>query len=400
MTDSTLVVTPQPTAVAALLEAAHISHELVCYRGALTPRVLDAPEAEIAALTQGAALHDLGWMRRVDVRGEDRFRWLSGMVTNTVNDLFPNSGAWNLVLNAQGRIQGDLTVWRGGEENSPVRRNAVAGAAGKNDAGTPFAGESNLILEISSDQIEKLLNHLNKFIIMDDVELVPIGGEHLGEPGSETAVGLTGPYVDEVLERVGLPTISNPMSAKKVEWNGWDLTIVRDYGVVAKHYGFWLPTAGVTKLWSCLRTGGALQVGCESVEKLRLIEGVPAYGIDMVEKDLPQETSQTRALHFNKGCYLGQEIVERIHSRGNVHRILRPLELTGALPENGTELKLENGTSVGHITSSAEVDLPKGKRIFALGMVKSEAESGNQILCYAVNSANGTARILEGPPKL
>ncbi len=153
-------------------------------------------------------------------------------------------------------------------------------------------------------------------------------------------------------------------------------------------------------MWSCLRTGGALQVGSESVEKLRLIEGVPAYGIDIVEKDLPQETSQTRALHFNKGCYLGQEIVERIHSRGNVHRHLRPLELTGAVPENGTELKLENGTSVGHITSATEVDLPKGKRIFALGMVKSEAESGNQALGYFVNSASGTARILEGPPKL
>ncbi len=78
----------------------------------LTPRELDAPEREIAALAQGAAVHDLGWLKRVAVRGEDRFRWLSGMVTNTVNDLFPNTGAWNLVLNAQGRIQGDLTVWR------------------------------------------------------------------------------------------------------------------------------------------------------------------------------------------------------------------------------------------------------------------------------------------------
>ncbi len=64
------------------------------------------------------------------MRGEDRFRWLSGMVTNTVNDLFPNTGAWNLVLNAQGRIQGDLTVWREGEELSPQRRNPAADAPG------------------------------------------------------------------------------------------------------------------------------------------------------------------------------------------------------------------------------------------------------------------------------
>ena len=100
--------------------------EHCAYRGVLTPRELDAPDSEIAALAQGAAVHDLGWLRRVAVRGEDRFRWLSGMVTNTVNDLFPNTGAWNLVLNAQGRIQGDLTVWREGEELSPQRRNPAA----------------------------------------------------------------------------------------------------------------------------------------------------------------------------------------------------------------------------------------------------------------------------------
>ena len=87
----------------------------VAYRGVLTPRELDAPGKETAALVSRAAVHDLGWLRRVAVRGEDRFRWLSGMVTNTVNDLGTNAGAWNLVLNAQGRIQGDLHVWREGD---------------------------------------------------------------------------------------------------------------------------------------------------------------------------------------------------------------------------------------------------------------------------------------------
>jgi folate-binding protein YgfZ len=411
MTESTVDVTPQPTAVAALLEAAHILHELAPYRGALTPRVLDAPETEIAALTQAAALHDLGWMRRVAVRGDDRFRWLSGMVTNTVNDLFPNTGAWNLVLNAQGRILGDLTVWREGEETSPVRRNPVPPSSAKAEhekldrcdtrfLGTPFAGESGLVLEIANDQAEKLLAHLNRFIIMDDVELVPLGGERVGEPGSDTAIGLSGPLADDVLARVGLPTISSPMARKVVEWNGWELTIVRGYGVLAKHYEFWLPTAGLAKLWSCLRTGGAIPVGCESVEKLRIIEGIPAYGVDMVEKDLPQETSQIRALHFNKGCYLGQEIVERIHSRGNVHRHLRPLELTGPVPDVGAEMKQQDGSVAGHITSAAELVLPKGKRVFALGMMRAEAEAANQSLNYASGAATGTANILAEPPEL
>ena len=168
---------------------------------------------ETAALVSGAALHDLGWMRRVAVRGADRFRWLSGMVTNTVNDLFPNTGAWNLVLNAQGHIQGDLTVWRGGEELSPQRRSPdPAQFHRKRDRllGTPFAGESGLELEIAADQFDKLLAHLNRFIIMDDVELVPLGEEQVGEAGSETAIGLTGPQASEVLERVGLPVLGSP----------------------------------------------------------------------------------------------------------------------------------------------------------------------------------------------
>ncbi len=398
MTDTGLAVTIQPTAVGALLDAAHTPHELAAYRGALTPRVLDAPENEIATLTQGAGLHDLGWLRQVAVRGEDRFRWLSGMVTNSVNDLFPNTGAWNLVLNAQGRIQGDLTVWREGEEQSPVRRNAAV----KGDAltGTPFAGESGLELEIAADQYEKLMAHLNQFIIMDDVELVPVGAEKLGEPGSVVAVGLTGPKADEVLERVGLPMLAHPMMGKFVEWNGIDLRIQRGYGVLAPHYEFWLPSARLEKLWSCLRAGGASRVGSAALEKLRIAEAIPAYGIDMVERDLPQETSQMRALHFNKGCYLGQEIVERIHSRGSVHRHLRPLELTGPVLAGGTELFEQGGAQAGQITSAAELPLASGARVFALGMVRAEAEARNEAFAYTVGTAAGTARILAEPPEL
>ena len=195
------------------------------------------------------------------------------------------------------------------------------------------------------------------------------------------------------------PTINSPMAAKVVEWNGWDVTIVRGYGVLAKHYEFWLPTAGLAKLWSCLRTGGAIPVGCESVDKLRIVEGVPAYGIDMVEKDLPQETSQMRGLHFHKGCYLGQEIVERIRSRGNVHRHLRHLELEGPLPAAGAELTLD-GAPAGQVTSAAELVLAKGSRRFALGMIRGEAEAKNRQLDYTVEGVAGTARILGEPARL
>jgi len=383
MSDSVIAVPTPATPLATQLASVAKPPRLAEYHSALTPQELDAPATETAALTGGAAVHDLGWMRRVAVRGEDRFRWLSGMVTNTVKDLEPNAGAWNLVLNAQGRIQGDLTVWREGHEPLQHEQEAVA-------------GDASLNLEISADQYERLLAHLERFIIMDDVELVPLGQE----PGAEeTALGLTGPQADEVLERMGLPTLSEPMTCTRVEWNGLDLRILRGYGVLAPHYELWMPVAGVLRLWRTFSTAGGVLVGSAALEAFRIAEGIPVFGIDMVERDLPQETSQMRALHFNKGCYLGQEIVERIRSRGSVHRHLRQLELEGPVPEPGTELMLD-GTVAGQITSAAELKLATGSRIFALGMMRGEAEARNETLTFTAGAATGTARILAAPPNL
>ena len=82
-------------------------------------------------------------------------------------------------------------------------------------------------------------------------------------------------------------------------------------------------------LWKAFERSGATGVGLEAVENLRVLEGIPLYGVDLNDRDLPQETNQTRALNFNKGCYLGQEIVERIRSRGKVHRLFRQFSLDG-----------------------------------------------------------------------
>ncbi len=316
---------------------------------------------------ESAGVHDLGWLRRVAVRGEDRFRWLSGMVTNMVNELGENAGAWNLVLNAQGRIQGELYVWREGDQ---------------------------LELEIAADQYDRLLAHLERFIIMDDVELVPLNGKAAGEATAETALGLTGPLAHQVLGRLSLVALSEPLTSTRVEWNGVDLRITRGYGVLAAHYALWAPEAQIGKLWKYLRAAGAAPVGCAALEAFRIAEGIPAYGIDMVERDLPQETSQMRALHFNKGCYLGQEIVERIRSRGNVHRHLRQLELSGPVPASGTELTLDDGAVAGQITSAAELALASGGRVFALGMMREEAEVRDSAFTYAAGTGTGTARIL------
>jgi folate-binding protein YgfZ len=362
MTDVNLASSPTASFLAAVLAEQKPGLPTTLYRGVLTPVELDVRPNEIEALITAAAVHDLGWRRRVAVRGEDRFRWLSGMVTNTVNDLPANGGAWNLVLNAQGRIQGDLTVWKHNED---------------------------LELELSADQYERLVGHLDHFIIMDDVELAPSEGQ--------TALGLSGPRADDVLARLGIAPLSELLTQAQAQWNGMNLLVRREFGTVAKHYTLWIALEAVAELWNALQAAGARPVGSAALEAVRIAEGIPAYGIDIVERDLAQETSQTRALHFSKGCYLGQEIVERIRSRGNVHRHLRALELDGPTPSSGVELVL-NGAAAGHVTSAAELPLPTGKRVFALGMIRAEAETRNQPLDYNVGEVRGQARVLPGPP--
>jgi folate-binding protein YgfZ len=210
---------------------------------------------------------------------------------------------------------------------------------------------------------------------------------------------------DEVLGRLSLPTLSEPLTGTRVEWIGFDLRIIRSFGVLAPHYEIWVPLAGLAKLWLGLRTAAATPVGTNAVDAFRIAEGIPAYGVDMVERDLAQETSQMRALHFNKGCYLGQEVVERVRSRGGVHKHLRQLEVFGPTPPPGTELHFDDGaldgeTAAGHITSAAELALPAGKRTFALGMIRGSAETRNQALHYSCGTGKGTARILDAAPKL
>lgn len=376
MSDPTVSNAPTPTPLAHLTQAAARPPKLVERFGVQTPEAFEPMPREIAALARSAAVYGKGWLRRIAVRGEDRFRWLSGMVTNTVNDLGPQNGAVNFVLNAQGRILGDLCVWREGDE---------------------------LTLEIATNQAEKLLKHFEHFIIMDDVELAPLGEE----PGAEeTALGLVGPEAASVLERMGLKGPAEPLTSYRREWNGRNLLIERSFGTSVPRYTIWTPVARLEKLWYSFSTAGATPVGAAAVEAFRVAEGIPTYGIDIAERDLPQETSQVHTLHFNKGCYLGQEIVERIRSRGNVHRHLRQLELDGPLPETGTELTAgqaedspnEAGKLAGTITSVTELQLEGGTRRFALGMIRAEDEARHKPLRYKVGEASGNAWILDGPP--
>jgi folate-binding protein YgfZ len=345
---------------------------LTSYLGSLTPehlasRNLDAPDAETRALLSGVAVHDLGWLRRIALRGEDRPRWLSGMVTNTVETLADKTGAYNLVLNAQGRIQGDVYVWRDGDA---------------------------LEIETTAEQAETLFNHLDHFIIMDDVEMVPVTGE--------SALGLTGPLSGEVLGKLGLTELPQALTSSAGSVDGIAVRLLRGHGTLVPHYELWAADEHVPALWQALISAGGVPAGAAAVETLRIVEGIPAYGIDIQSRDLAQETSQDRALSFTKGCYLGQEIVERIRSRGQVHRHLRALEITpiesGVSPAVGTEFRIQSddAKAAGILSSVAAVQLDGELRIFGIAMVRAEAEVGNRPLVYL----GGTARILFAPPNL
>ncbi len=366
------IAAPEPSIVAAYLNA-----PLVAYQGVLAAACvhedLDARRAETEALLRGAGVHDLGWLRRVAVRGEDRFRWLSGMVTNGVETLATGSGAYNLVLNAQGRIQGDAVVWRVGDPASP-----------KQDA---------LMLEMTAAQMPALMAHFDHFIVMDDVELVALEGQ--------SAIGLTGPGAEAVLVALGLPALAENTLGPAAKVGEIAVQVARGYGSLAPHYELWAEAGEIPALWEQVVAAGAVPAGVEALETLRIVEGIALYGTDIESRDLPQETAQTRALHYTKGCYLGQEIVERIRSRGQVHRHLRQLELTvaegGEMPGPGTEVRKDNAAEdakpAATITSITRT--PDG-RVFALGVVRAEAEVGNPTLIFP----GGTARVLAAPPQL
>ncbi len=140
-----------------------------------------------------------------------------------------------------------------------------------------------------------------------------------------------------------------------------------------------------------LQAAGAHPCGLAAAEALRVLEAVPLYGVDLHDRDLPQETAQAQALNFSKGCYLGQEIVERIRSRGKVNRQFRQFSLEGAQPVALPAELLSDGQAVGRITSTAT--LP-GAGLLALGFIRLEVAERHAQITYE----GGSATLLAQPP--
>ncbi|SFS09014.1 hypothetical protein SAMN05421771_1578 [Granulicella pectinivorans] len=299
------------------------------------------------------SLDDLGWIR---ITGEDRVRWLNGMVTNSIQDLKPGHGNYSFALNAQGRIQGDLNT---------------------------YAEADALMLETARTQVPALMTLLDKFIIMDDVELADVS---LGRVG----IGLAGPKALKVLEISGHHV---PLPGQRLQTlsDGVVIDIIGTYSPLVPRFEIWADELTISRILPLLAAAAQVEdggpVSAEAVESLRLLEVTPKYGTDIRDKDLPQETNQTRALHFAKGCYLGQEIVERIRSRGAVHRSFQAFRLEGTLPAPGTPLEVD-GKVVGELTSTGDVP---GHGLIGLGFVRREFVERNAAILYAGGRAAPTA---------
>jgi aminomethyltransferase len=328
------------TALADKLAAAgaQIGATLGSYAGAETAARFGDVNAEFAALTKEAGVYDLGWRAKIKVTGEDRVRWMNGMVTNNVRDLKPNEGNYNFVLSPQGRIQGDMYIYQRGDA---------------------------LLIDTEQSQREALLKLLDHFIIMDDVELQDVSAEM-------TSIGVQGPQATEVLKKIGIePSCADPLIVCDVTWHGSTIQVTRMASDEFLTYELWMSPEVAPKLWDALVSAGAKPLGYEALEKFRVFAGVPKYGQDIREKDLPQETEQTHALHFAKGCYIGQEIVERIRSRGAVHRMFTGFRLTqDAAP--GAEV-LAEGKKIAELTSVARVPMNGHEKLLALGYIRREA---------------------------
>lgn len=309
------------------------------YGGAETVLRFASVAEELDALRHGCGVFDLGWRGKLVVSGDDRVRWLNGMVSNNTRDLRQDFGNYSFVLNAQGRIQGDLLAFQRGEF---------------------------YILESELGQIAAIREFFERFIILDDVEIGDISARL-------TSIGVAGPRAVEVLRSAGLlPGAAKPGELLDGSWNGIGFSLVRDPIEARNWYELWLAPENAAAFWSALVAAGATPVGTAALEWQRILLGLLRIGVDTGVRELPQETGQDYALHHNKGCYIGQEIVERIRARGQVHRRLAGFIVEGKAPERGSKI-MAGEKEIGEITSSAEIVLDGVARTLALGYAKHDA---------------------------
>jgi len=251
-------------------------------------------------LRESAAWMDVSNRGRLRITGEDRARLLHAMTTNQVQTLKPGQGCYVFFLNAQGRILGDANL---------------------------FCFADHFLLDTEPETRIKVAEHLDRYIIADDVTVEDI-------TDATAAIAVEGPQAATTLSALDAGIPLEPYG-----WAAWGSRAIARVGTTGSS-GFFIFAPIEEKASLLAQLAGIPEASADDARTVRIEHGRPRYGDEITERYLVQETGQLHAVNFNKGCYLGQEIVERIRSRAQIHRVLCRLEIdTTEVPAPGAKLK-------------------------------------------------------------
>jgi len=292
---------------------------------------------EYRALRNDAAIVDLPFRQRVRATGADRVPFLQGMLSNDIAALEAGDGCPALLLTEQGKVVADLIV---------------------------LASADALVLDGLAPAVAAAITALERFIVADDVELASLGT-------SDHAFGLYGPHAGAALAKLGaadLPAADFRHGAYRV--GGVETHVVRVPDPGPGGFQCVVPAGSAAEWWALCVDGGVAPAGQSAFDVLRIESGAPWYGHDVGPETLALEAPFERAISFRKGCYLGQEVMERVTARGHVNRKLVGLESSGeSVPAAGGRLYAAD-RDVGWITSACWSW--RLERPIALGYVRRE----------------------------
>lgn len=329
------------------------------------------PMAEYDALNRDAVILDWSFRGRLCLTGSDRQRFINGQVTNDVNRLKPGQGCYAALVTAKGKMVSDLNI---------------------------YVLENEVLIDFEPGLMPAVLQRLEKFIIADDVQVVDVS----------TAYGLLsvqGPKTDEVIHRVNLeiPVPSDPMSFTHGDVSSLGkIYLMQNARLGTRGFDLFCPVASLPVLADRFRTvaaaSGARFCGWEAFEMARIEAGIPRFGADMDETNLPPEAGlEGRAISYTKGCYTGQEVIARIRTYGQVAKKLCGLKLApelSSLPQRGDKLSCD-GKEAGFITSA--VWSPRFRTNIALGYVRREFNAPGTPLVLGGGSGESQATVVALP---
>jgi len=322
------------------------------------------PLSEYAALRKTAGLIDFSFRSRLCLTGADRVRFLHGQVTNDVKKLRQDEGCYSAITTAKGKMQSDLNIFRLPDE---------------------------LLLDFEPGLAALVTQRLEKYIVADDVQVVDVT-PHYG------LLSVQGPQADAAVRATGLfgEIPAQPLNFSKIPHATLgEIYLMNQARLGSIGFDLFVPLAALgavaDKLIAAVKSVGGRAVGWKAFEIARIEAGVPRFGVDMDDTNIPIECGiESRAISYQKGCYIGQEVLNRIHSLGHVNRELRGLRLAAdrkTLPERGDKL-FHNNKEVGHITSA--IISPTLHGGIALGYVRREVNAvGTLLLLRSGNHESG-----------